>query len=104
MRVWTSTEDEGIPPAPPDLGAVPGAREVLQIVEADHRLTERQKVEAVRLAWNALFGESQPHHPLWPVAHLLIEAVQGLPRDGAVSALSAAFQHVAARAPAEVLR
>jgi hypothetical protein len=103
MRVWTSTEDEGIPPAPPDLEAVPGAREVLQILEVDHRLTEREKVEAVRLAWNALLGESRPRHALWPVARLLLEAVRGLPRDEGASALSTVFMRVAARAPAEVL-
>jgi hypothetical protein len=101
VRFWASIEDEGIPPDPPRLEAVPGAKEVLQVLEVDHRLTEQEKIGAIRLAWDALLGKNHPRHPL---AQLLLKAVQGLPHDAAADALSAAFQHVAARAPAEVLR
>ncbi len=104
MRLGDSITYEGLPPGPPDLEAVPEAEEVLQILEVDHRLTDHEKAEVLQLAWDALLGESRPHHPLWPVAHLLLETVQGLPHDEAASALSTIFMHVAARAPAEVLR
>jgi hypothetical protein len=105
VRFWGSIEDEGIPPAPPNLDMVPRARGVLQVLTVDHELTYMQKITSLRLAWDSLvLGVSRRHHPLWPVTRLLLEAVRGLPRDEVVSALSAAFQHVAARAPAEVLR
>jgi hypothetical protein len=104
VRFWASTEDEGIPPVPPGLEGTPGAAKVLHVLEIDHELTDTQKVIALRLAWDGFFGESRPRHALWPVAQLLLEAVQGLPHDAAASALSTVFQHVAARAPAEVLR
>jgi hypothetical protein len=104
VRFWASIEDEGIPPDPPRLEAVPGAKEVLQVLEVDHRLTEREKIEAIRLAWDGFFGESRPRHALWPVARLLLEAVRGLPRDEGASALSAVFMRVVARSPVEVLR
>jgi hypothetical protein len=105
MRFWTSTDDEGIPPVPPDLDTVPRAREALRVLNVDHELTYMQKIASLRLAWDSLvLGVSRRHHPLWPVARLLLEAVEGLVRDDAASALSTAFQHVAVRAPAEVLR
>jgi|GEM_PF-3083915 hypothetical protein len=103
MRLGDSISYEGLPPVPPGLEGIPGAAKVLHVLEIDHEFTDTQKVIALRLAWDGFFGESRPHHALWPVAQLLLEAVQGLPCDNAASALSAAFQHVAVRASVEVL-